>query len=102
MVPDEDQAKPEFKAVAGQQPGGAITCPYCQRAVEYERDGKTLAISARTALRYSRAKMERRAKDYGSQKNPPDLAMTPEQWIGEEKLMLGALHGYKYVEDPQP
>src|SRR5262245_37832254 len=75
MVPSEDQAKPEFRAVAGQMPGGAITCPYCQGAVEYQADGKSLAISARIALRYSRDKMERRAKDYGSQKSPPDLGM---------------------------
>jgi hypothetical protein len=34
MVPDADRAKPEFKAVVGQQPGGAITCPFCQGAVE--------------------------------------------------------------------
>lgn len=46
MVPNEDQAKPEFKAVVGQKPGGAITCPYCQGAVEYDVDGKTLVISA--------------------------------------------------------
>jgi len=93
MVPDEDLARPEFKAVVGQKPGGAIACPYCQGAVEYELDGKTLAISGRAPLRYSRAKMERRAADYGSQKNPPDLRMTPEQWIAEEKLMPGALQG---------
>ncbi len=36
MVPSADQAKPEFKALVGQTPGGAITCPYCQRAVEYD------------------------------------------------------------------
>ena len=102
MVPTVDQAKPEFKAIVGQVPGGAITCPYCQRAVEYQVDGITLAVSARTPLRYSRAKMELRADDYGSQKNPPDPAMTPEQWIAEEKLMSGALHGYWYAEDIKP
>jgi len=53
-------------------------------------------------LRYSRVKMELRAKDYGSQKLPPDPAMTPEQWIAEEKLMPGALFGYRYVEDLSP
>jgi hypothetical protein len=46
--------------------------------------------------------MEARARDYGSQQSPPDLAMTPEQWIDEEKLMPGALQGYVYVEDGTP
>jgi hypothetical protein len=46
--------------------------------------------------------MELRATDYGSQKNPPDLTMTPEQWVAEEKLMPGALQGYRYVEDGPP
>ena len=102
MVPNADQAKPEFKAVIGQAPGGAITCPYCQSAVEYGTGGKTLVVSTRTPLRYSRAKMEIRAADYGSQKSPPDNGMTPEQWVAEEKLMSGALHGYRYVEDLTP
>jgi hypothetical protein len=102
MVPNADQATPEFQAVVRQTPGGAITCPYCQRAVEYGTDGQTLVASARTPLRYSRTKMELRARDYGSQKSPPELAMTPEQWVAEEKLMLGALQGYIYVEDSAP
>jgi hypothetical protein len=102
MVPNADQAMPEFRALVGQTPGGAITCPYCQRAVEYARDGQSLVISTRTPLRYSRVKMELRAKDYGSQKSPPDPAMTPEQWVAEEKLMPGALQGYTYVEDGTP
>jgi len=102
MVPTADQATPEFKAVVGQAPGGAITCPYCQGAIEYQMDGKTLAVSARIPLRYSRAKMKMRVNDYGSQKNPPDPGMTPEQWIAEEKLMPGALQGYRYVEDLTP
>jgi hypothetical protein len=46
--------------------------------------------------------MERRARDYGSQKKPPHAAMTPEQWVAEEKLMPGALRGYQYVEDGTP
>jgi hypothetical protein len=66
MVANADQATPEFRAVVGQAPGGAITCPYCQRAVEYDSGGQSLAVSARTPLRYSRAKMELRARDYGS------------------------------------
>lgn len=102
MVPTADQAKREFKAVVGQAPGGAITCPYCQGAVEYEMDGMTLAVSPRAPLRFSRAKMEMRVKDYGSQKSPPDPGMTAEQWIAEEKLMPGALQGYKYAEDLTP
>ncbi len=102
MVPDHDQTKPEFKAVVSQMPGGAITCPYCQKAVEYEMDGKTLGMSAREPLRYLRAKMEMRARDYGNQKNPPEPHMTPEEWIAEEKLMPGALKGYRYAEDPNP
>jgi hypothetical protein len=102
MVPNADQATPEFKAVLGQTPGGAITCPYCQHAVEYDRDGRALVVSARTPLRYSRAKMEMRARDFGISKSPPVQAMTPEQWIAEEKLMPGALQGYRYVEDSTP
>jgi hypothetical protein len=102
MVPTSDQASSEFKAVVSQVPGGAITCPYRQGPVEYEVDGQTLAVSARTPLRYSRVKMELRATDYGSQKSPPDPGITPEQWIAEEKLMPGALQGYQYVEDFTP
>ncbi len=102
MVPGADQAKSEFQALIGQAPGGAITCPYCEQAVEYAKDGRTLVASSRTPLRYSRAKMELRARDYGSQKSPPDPAMTPEQWVAEEKLMPGALQGYTYVEDGGP
>lgn len=86
----------------GQSPGGAIACPYCQQALEYDTDGKSLVRSARLPLRYSRFKMERRASDYESHKSPPDTAMTPEQWVAEEKLMPGALHGYQYVEDGTP
>jgi hypothetical protein len=33
-------------------------------------------------------------QEYGSQKIPPRGDMTPEEWIGEEKLMPGALHAY--------
>jgi len=43
--------------------------------------------------------MELRATDYGSHKDPPEVSMTPQQWIAEEKLMPGALRGYTYVED---
>jgi len=102
MVPDADQSKAEFKALLGQKPGGAITCPYCQQAVEYDLHGRALTISALAPLRYSRTKMELRAQDYGSQKSPPNPGMTPEQWIAEEKLMPGALRAYRYVEDLTP
>src|SRR5437870_422468 len=102
MVPTADQTTPEFRAVIGQSPGGAITCPYCQQAVEYDVDGQRLLASTRSPLRYSRAKMELRARDYGSQKNPPDAGMTPERWVAEEKLLSGALRGYPYVEDGAP
>jgi hypothetical protein len=102
LVPNEEQAKPEFKAVVMQTPGGAITCPYCQRPVEYQSDGKTLSVSTLRPFRFSRTKTEARARDYGSLKGPPVPDMTPEEWIAEEKLMLGALHGYRYAEDPEP
>jgi len=99
MVSAEDQKTPDFRAVITQQPGGAITCPYCQEAVEYAPDGTSLQISARIPLRYARAKMEARAKDYATQMSPPRPDMTPEEWIAEEKLMPGALQGYQYSED---
>jgi hypothetical protein len=99
MVPNAAHGTPEFRALLAQTPGGAITCPYCQRAVEYNQDGRSLVASARMPFRYSRTKMELRARDYGSQKSPPDLAMTPEQWVAEEKLMPGALDAYVYAED---
>ena len=102
MAPNEEHTKPEFKAVAGQQPGGSITCPYCQEAVEYAEDGVTLVVSEIPPLCYSTTKMEQRAKDYGRQKKPPEPDMTPEQWIAEDKLMPGALQRYNYVEDLGP
>lgn len=102
MLPNADRAGVAFRSLIGQTPGGAITCPYCQRAVEYETDGTKLTASAMMPLRYSRAKMEMRAEDYGNQKSPPDPEVTPEQWIAEEKLMHGALNGYRYVEDLVP
>jgi hypothetical protein len=49
MVPNPNRATPDFKAVLGQMPGSAITCPYCQGAVEYQEDGETLAISGKGA-----------------------------------------------------
>jgi len=102
MVPNVDQARPEFKALINQSPGGAITCPYCQGAVEYKSDGETLTVSARAPFRYSKVKMYLRAEDYGNQKSPPVSGMTPEQWIAEEKLMPNSLQGYWYAEDFSP
>lgn len=98
MVPNADQARPEFKALLGQVPGGAITCPYCQSPLEYDATGRFLVRSPLVPFRYSRTKMEQRAIDYGSHKNPPAFALTPEQWIAEEKLMPGALRNYQYAE----
>jgi hypothetical protein len=102
MVPNVDQTSPEFRALIAQRPGGAITCPYCEGAIEYDQDGLWLVVSARLPLRFSRAKMELRARDYGCQKTPPNLGMTPEQWVAEEKLMPGALENYAYSEDSRP
>src|SRR3989440_5151690 len=70
MVPNADQAKPEFRALVGQTPGGAITCPYCQRALEYDRDGQTLVVSAQTPLRYSRTKWSCASGITGAKKVP--------------------------------
>jgi hypothetical protein len=102
MLPDTDRGKPELLALVRQTPGGSITCAYCQQAVEYGSDGQSLIASSRTPLRYSRKKMDLRAKDYGMHRTPPDPNMTAEQWIAEEKLMPGALEGYVYVEDRTP
>src|SRR5262245_36293884 len=97
MTPDEARALPGFRDLLHHEPGVAITCPYCQGSVEF-LDGN-LARSAKVPLRYSRAKVEKRAKDYGSSLNSPKSNMTPEEWIEEEKLMPGALQGYIYAED---
>jgi hypothetical protein len=99
MVPDANQATPDYMAIVGRKPGGAITCPYCQGAVEYDSNGEDLVVSSRVPLRYSRAKTEDRAKKYGQVfLNKPDA--TPEEWIADDKGMPGALHGYRYAEDP--
>jgi len=99
MVPDSDQASPDYKALIGRKPGGAITCPYCQGAVEYDPNGEELVASDRTPLRYSRAKTEDRATKYGQVfMNRADT--TPEEWIADDKGMPGALRGYRYAEDP--
>jgi hypothetical protein len=50
-------------------------------------------------LRYSRQKMESRAKGYGQVfLNKADA--TPEEWVADDKGMPGALRGYRYAEDP--
>jgi hypothetical protein len=78
MVPDADQGGPDYRAINARAPGGAITCPYCQRAVEYDANGQDLVASARIPLRYSRAKTEDRARKYGQIfLNKPDA--TPEE-----------------------
>jgi hypothetical protein len=60
---------------------------------------KPLIASGRTPLRYRRAKTEDRARKYGQVfLNKPDT--TPEQWIADDKGMIGALQGYRYAEDP--
>jgi hypothetical protein len=99
MVPDSDQATPDYRALNARKPGGAITCPYCQEAVEYDPNGEDLVRSTRTPLRYSRAKTENRARNYGKAfLNKTDTS--PEEWVADDKGMSGALRGYRYAEDP--
>jgi hypothetical protein len=99
MVPDSDQVTPEHRALNARKPGGAITCPYCQGAVEYDLNGEDLVASRRKPLRYSRAKTEDRAQKYGAVfLNKSDA--TPEEWVADDKGMPGALQGYRYAEDP--
>jgi hypothetical protein len=50
MVPDAARSTPDFKAVLRREPGGAIACPYCQGAVEFNLDGSTLVVSSRKPL----------------------------------------------------
>jgi hypothetical protein len=99
MIPDADQASQDYEAINARKPGGAITCPYCEGAVEYAADGENLVKSDRTPLRYSRAKTEDRARRYGQVfLNKNDA--TPEEWVEHDKGMPGALRGYRYAEDP--
>lgn len=99
MVPDSDQSSPDYKAVVGQKPGGAVTCPYCQQAIEYHSNGDDLVQSHRSPLRYSRVKTESRAQSYGRTFLKKADA-TPEEWVSQDKGMSGALRGYRYAEDP--
>ncbi|HYT94948.1 MAG TPA: hypothetical protein VEL76_39895 [Gemmataceae bacterium] len=97
MVDPSRKGSPEQKALIGLRPGGAITCPYCQGAIEYSAAGE-LVQSTRTPLRYSRSLIEQRTQDYGDHfhGNPH---LTPEEWIELDKAMPGALKAYRYAED---
>lgn len=98
MVPDVDQATADYQAINARKPGGAVACPYCQGAVEYDSNGENLVQSTKIPLRYSRTKTEGRAKRYGQLfLNKNDA--TPEEWMEFEKGMAGALRRYHYAED---
>ena len=99
QVLDADQGTPDYRAINARTPGGAITCPDCQGAVEYAANGEDLVASSRTPLRYSRAKTEDRARKYG-QVFLSKLDATPAEWIADDKGMAGMLEDYKYAEDP--
>lgn len=98
MVPDAQQASPEFKALVTGRPGGAIACPYCQAALEFADNGEDLQGSAREPLRYSRVKVEDRAKRFAEiiLEQPH---CSPEEWMAQDRQMPGALRGYRYAED---
>jgi hypothetical protein len=99
MVPDAEQTSADYRAINLRMPGGAVTCPYCQGAVEYHPNGEDLVQSNRVALRYSRPKTEDRSRRYGQVfLNKGDA--TPEEWVAHDKGMTGALRGYRYAEDP--
>ena len=101
MVHNSRQATPEYAAIVGRKPGGAITCPYCQGSVEYSSNGEDLVPSDREPLRYSRSKMEERAAKFG-QAFMASADTIPEEWVRVDRGMPGALRGYKYWEDLQP
>ena len=93
-----DRASPDCKAINNRMPGGAITCPYCQEAVEYDPNGEDLVASNRAPLHYSRRKVEERARIFGQVfLSKPNLG--PEEWAERDKGMPGAFRGYQYVED---
>jgi hypothetical protein len=100
MVPDSDQMSADFKALVDRKPGGAITCPYCQGAVEYADNGDDLVVSQRVPLRYSRGKVEARAAEFA--KLFPGTDASPQAWISSDKGMAGALAKYRYAEDENP
>jgi hypothetical protein len=97
MIDPALRGSSEQKALIGMRPGGAITCLYCEGAIEYDAAGE-LVQSQRTPLRYSRALIEQRARDYGDHfhGNPQ---LTPQEWIKLDKAMPGALRTYRYAED---
>jgi hypothetical protein len=99
MAPDADQATAEYAAIIRRTPGGAVTCAYCQGAIEYHSNGEDLVQSTRIPFRYSRQKTEVRAKSYG-QVFLKKADATPEEWMADDKGMPGALRGYRYAEDP--
>jgi hypothetical protein len=99
MVPDQDQITTDYKSVVGRRPGGAIACPYCQNAIEYDANGEDLVQSSRIPLRYSRVKTEDRARNFGQVfLNKGDTS--PDEWVAADKGMSGAFVGYRYAEDP--
>ena len=99
MVRDIDQVTADYQAIHDRKPGGAVTCPYCQMAVEYHPNGEDLVQSSRTPLRYSRPKTEERARRYG-QVFLNKIDATPAEWVADDKAMPGAFQGYHYAEDP--
>src|SRR5258708_4235000 len=99
MVPDANQVTAAYAAINARTPGGALTCAYCQGAIEYHSNGADLVQSSRIPLRYSRRKTEDRARSYG-QVFLKKAGATPEEWIADDKGMPGALRGYRYAEDP--
>jgi hypothetical protein len=99
MVPDAQQGTSDYRAINDRKPGGAITCVYCQEAVEYDLNGEDLVRSSRIPLRYSRAKTEGRAKSYG-QVFLNHANTTPAEWAEQDKGMAGAFRGYHLAEDP--
>ena len=100
MVPDPDQSTSEYAAIVNRKPGGAVTCPYCEGAMEYAANGDDLVQSTKEPLRYSRPKTEERARRYGEVfLNRHDV--TPEEWAGHDKGMVGAFKGSRYAEDHQ-
>lgn len=98
MVPDKAQLTPDYRAIIARQPGGSVTCAYCQAAVEYDTNGEDLVRSNRVPLRYSRSKTEDRARRYGQVfLDKPDA--TPEEWLAHDKGIPGAFRDYQYAED---
>jgi hypothetical protein len=97
LVPDAQQTSGDYRAIMLRRAGGAVTCPYCEQAVEYDPNGQDLVKSTR--MRYSRVKTTDRARNYGRVfLNQADT--TAEEWVAHDKGMPGALRDYRYAEDP--